>query len=43
MASQGTHSFVDDELLEYPIEDEGDADIQQSIISSVTSKVRGRK
>ena len=30
-------------MQEYPIEDEDDADLQKSSISSITSKVRGRK
>lgn len=43
MASQGSGSFEEDELQEYPVVDEVQADLQSSSISSVTSKARGRR
>ena len=43
MKSVGSESIVDDEFDEYPLEDEASEDLQASSISSVTSKVRGRR
>ena len=43
MKSVGSASIVDGEFDEYPLEDEASEDLQASSISSVTSKVRGRR
>ena len=43
MKSQGSLSFVDEEIEEFPAQDNDPAELENSSVSSISSKPRGRR
>ena len=43
MKSQGSLSFVDEEIEEFPAQDPDPVDLEQSSVSSISSKIRSRR